>query len=117
MGLKAHFDFSLPTPHSYGPTPLQVIVSTDVMARGVDQDRVNVVANLDLPRDSATYVHRQGGLQSAKHNLLDIKRTNLFILLWVWSPVTLNHTSSPGSVVLGGLALWALACHMSRRQS
>lgn len=38
--------------------PLQVIVSTDVMARGVDLDRVNVVANLDLPYDSATYVHR-----------------------------------------------------------
>ena len=37
---------------------LQVMVSTDVMARGVDLDRVNVVANLDLPRDSATYVHR-----------------------------------------------------------
>ncbi|GAX76322.1 hypothetical protein CEUSTIGMA_g3768.t1 [Chlamydomonas eustigma] len=39
---------------------LRVIVSTDVMARGVDLDRVNVVANLDLPRDSATYVHRVG---------------------------------------------------------
>ena len=39
---------------------LQVIVSTDVMARGVDLDRVNVVANLDLPMDAATYVHRWG---------------------------------------------------------
>ena len=39
------------------PDP-QVMVSTDVMARGVDLDRVNVVANLDLPHDAATYVHR-----------------------------------------------------------
>ena len=40
------------------PPFVQVIVSTDVMARGVDLDRVNVVANLDLPMDAATYVHR-----------------------------------------------------------
>ncbi len=39
---------------------LRVIVSTDVMARGVDLDRVNLVANLDLPPDAATYVHRVG---------------------------------------------------------
>lgn len=45
--------------------PLQVIVSTDVMARGVDLDRVNVVANLDVPYDSATYVHRSAHVCNA----------------------------------------------------
>lgn len=30
------------------------------VARGVDLARVNLVANLDLPRDSATYMHRVG---------------------------------------------------------
>lgn len=39
---------------------VRVMVSTDVMARGVDLDRVNLVANLDLPPDAATYVHRVG---------------------------------------------------------
>jgi len=39
---------------------VRVIVSTDVMARGVDFDRVNLVVNVDLPSDSATYVHRVG---------------------------------------------------------
>lgn len=39
---------------------VRVIVSTDVMARGVDFDRVNLVVNLDLPVDAATYVHRVG---------------------------------------------------------
>ena len=38
--------------------PNQVMVSTDVIARGVDLDRVNLVVNLDLPYDAATYVHR-----------------------------------------------------------
>eukprot|EP00899_Mesostigma_viride_P029716 jgi/Mesvir1/992/Mv17533-RA.2 len=39
---------------------LRVLVSTDLTARGVDFDHVNVVVNLDLPRDSATYLHRVG---------------------------------------------------------
>lgn len=39
---------------------VRIIVSTDVMARGVDFDRVNLVVNIDLPPDSATYVHRVG---------------------------------------------------------
>lgn len=30
------------------------------VARGVDLARVNLVANLDLPRDGATYMHRVG---------------------------------------------------------
>ncbi|EFJ49377.1 hypothetical protein VOLCADRAFT_38357, partial [Volvox carteri f. nagariensis] len=38
----------------------QVMVSTDVMARGVDLERVNLVVNLDLPHDAATYMHRVG---------------------------------------------------------
>lgn len=37
---------------------LRVIVSTDLVARGVDLDRVNLVCCLDLPQDSATYMHR-----------------------------------------------------------
>ncbi|KAK9823568.1 hypothetical protein WJX72_003866 [[Myrmecia] bisecta] len=39
---------------------LRVIVSTDLVARGVDLERVNVVANLDLPPSGATYMHRVG---------------------------------------------------------
>lgn len=39
---------------------VRIIVSTDVMARGVDFDRVNLVVNVDLPPDAATYVHRVG---------------------------------------------------------
>lgn len=39
---------------------LRVVVATDVMARGVDLERVNLVALLDTPPDAATYVHRVG---------------------------------------------------------
>jgi superfamily II DNA/RNA helicase len=39
---------------------LRVVVATDVMARGVDLERVNLVALVEPPTDAATYVHRVG---------------------------------------------------------
>ncbi|CAD7705005.1 unnamed protein product [Ostreobium quekettii] len=39
---------------------LRVIVSTDLVARGVDLERVNLVCCLDVPQDPATYMHRIG---------------------------------------------------------
>ena len=37
-----------------------VLVATDVAARGLDVPRVDVVVNFDLPADGTTYVHRVG---------------------------------------------------------
>ena len=34
------------------------MISTDVLARGIDIEKVNVVINYDMPRDSDTYLHR-----------------------------------------------------------
>ena len=39
---------------------LDVVVATDVAARGLDVERIARVVNLDLPRDPASYVHRIG---------------------------------------------------------
>lgn len=39
---------------------LRVMVSTDLLARGVNLDYVNLVVNVDLPADAATYMHRVG---------------------------------------------------------
>eukprot|EP00884_Botryococcus_braunii_P020562 jgi/Botrbrau1/718/Bobra.160_2s0041.1 len=39
---------------------LRVVVSNDLLARGLDLERVNLVVNLDLPQDAATYLHRVG---------------------------------------------------------
>lgn len=39
---------------------LDVLVATDVAARGLDVERLGLVVNLDLPREPETYVHRIG---------------------------------------------------------
>ena len=39
---------------------LDVLVATDVAARGLDVDRISLVVNHDLPPDSESYVHRIG---------------------------------------------------------
>jgi ATP-dependent RNA helicase DeaD len=39
---------------------LEFLVATDVAARGVDVDNIEVVFNYDLPQDSEDYVHRIG---------------------------------------------------------
>lgn len=36
------------------------LVTTDVLARGIDVQQVSAVVNFDLPRDAASYIHRIG---------------------------------------------------------
>ncbi|KAG8589469.1 hypothetical protein GDO81_006402 [Engystomops pustulosus] len=38
----------------------RVLISTDLTARGIDADKVNLVINLDVPHDWETYMHRIG---------------------------------------------------------
>ncbi len=39
---------------------LDIVVATDVAARGIDVSRVSLVVNYDIPQDSESYVHRIG---------------------------------------------------------
>ncbi|KAK9768541.1 hypothetical protein K7432_000752 [Basidiobolus ranarum] len=39
---------------------LRVLVCSDLIARGIDIERVDLVVNLDMPRDPETYFHRVG---------------------------------------------------------
>ncbi|CAG8553777.1 5468_t:CDS:10 [Ambispora gerdemannii] len=39
---------------------LRVLICSDLIARGIDIDRVDLVVNLDIPKDPETYLHRVG---------------------------------------------------------
>ncbi|KAG2173899.1 hypothetical protein INT44_000012 [Umbelopsis vinacea] len=39
---------------------IRVLICSDLIARGIDIDRVNLVINLDFPKDVETYLHRVG---------------------------------------------------------
>lgn len=39
---------------------LQILVATDVAARGIDVDNIEIVFNFDLPQDAPSYTHRIG---------------------------------------------------------
>lgn len=39
---------------------IDIIIATDIMARGIDIDNVRIVINYDVPRDAEDYVHRIG---------------------------------------------------------
>ena len=45
---------------SFRELSLRILVCSDLIARGVDIERVNLVVNIDLPRDAETYMHRVG---------------------------------------------------------
>lgn len=39
---------------------IDIVVATDVAARGLDVERISLVINFDIPGDSETYIHRIG---------------------------------------------------------
>lgn len=46
--------------HKFREFKTRIIITTDLMARGVDSEHVNLVINLELPTDMITYLHRIG---------------------------------------------------------
>ncbi|MDD4867231.1 MAG: DEAD/DEAH box helicase [Mycobacterium sp.] len=43
-----------------GPQGIDILVATDVAARGLDVERISHVLNYDIPHDTESYVHRIG---------------------------------------------------------
>ena len=39
---------------------IRIMVATDLLGRGIDVERVNIVINYDFPIDKDTYIHRVG---------------------------------------------------------
>ena len=46
--------------HKFRNGQLNILVATDIVARGIDIDDIQLVINYDVPHDSEDYVHRIG---------------------------------------------------------
>jgi superfamily II DNA/RNA helicase len=46
----------------------QILVATDIVARGIDIDGIDLVMNYDVPRDPEDYVHRIGRTARAQNS-------------------------------------------------
>ncbi|MFA8299102.1 MAG: DEAD/DEAH box helicase [Hyphomicrobiales bacterium] len=54
----------------------QILVATDIMARGIDIDSISLVVNYDVPQDAEDYVHRVGRTARAANSGLAITFIN-----------------------------------------
>lgn len=46
--------------HKFRNYQSRILIGSDLIARGIDVENVNLVINLDVPADSSTYLHRIG---------------------------------------------------------
>ncbi|TMO64534.1 DEAD/DEAH box helicase [Pseudoalteromonas aurantia] len=71
---------------------LDIVIATDVAARGLDVDRLSLVINYDIPQDSEAYVHRIGRTGRAGRTgkaILFVKHNERYLLRNI-----MRHTKS-----------------------
>lgn len=56
------------TMYQFKSGQIDVLVATDIVARGIDIDDISMVINYDVPHDSEDYVHRIGRTARADHD-------------------------------------------------
>lgn len=54
--------------HEFRNGRVNILVATDIVARGIDIDDIRLVINFDVPHDSEDYVHRIGRTARANHD-------------------------------------------------
>lgn len=55
---------------------LQILIATDVIARGIDIEAVSMVVNYDVPNEPEDYIHRIGRTARASHSGLAVTFVN-----------------------------------------
>ncbi len=86
---------------------IAVLVATDIAARGIDIDRLQLVINYDLPNEPETYVHRIGrtgraGEQGTALSFCDIEEReylwDICKLIKQQLPMVTNHPYAPANM-------------------
>lgn len=64
------------TLHDFKVANINILVGTDIVARGIDVEDIRLVINYDVPHDSEDYVHRIGRTARANHDGVAITFVN-----------------------------------------
>jgi superfamily II DNA/RNA helicase len=62
--------------HEFKAGRINILVATDIVARGIDIDDIRLVINYDVPHDSEDYVHRIGRTARANNDGVAITFVN-----------------------------------------
>jgi len=54
--------------HEFKSGRINILIATDIVARGIDIDDIRLVINFDVPHDSEDYVHRIGRTARANND-------------------------------------------------
>ncbi|MDU3056275.1 MAG: ATP-dependent RNA helicase DeaD, partial [Escherichia coli] len=87
---------------------LDILIATDVAARGLDVERISLVVNYDIPMDSESYVHRIGRTGRARERRLlrNIERT---------MKLTIPEVELPNAELLGKRRLEKFAAKVQQQ--
>ncbi|GAB4222649.1 MAG: DEAD/DEAH box helicase [Francisella sp.] len=79
-----------------------ILVATDVVARGIDLERISHVINYDMPNDTDTYVHRIGrtgraGREGTSISLVEIKEISFLRTLETFTGSPMQEIFMPNA--------------------
>jgi hypothetical protein len=98
----------------YRAGKFQVLVATDVAARGLDINGIELVIQMEPPKDPETYIHRSGELQGMASWL-----SHAYLAMCCWSPLPVADCGLIGCVCLilghGVLTQWSAVLRRSYR--
>lgn len=65
----------------------RVLITTDILARGIDVQQVSLVINYDLPSNRENYIHRYVMIQTNSANFFLFNSLNLYQQHWSWRTI------------------------------
>ena len=96
---------------------LDILIATDVAARGLDVERISLVVNYDIPMDSESYVHRIGRTGRAGRALLFVENRERRLLRNIerTMKLTIPEAELPNAELLGKRRLEKFAAKVQQQ--
>ena len=99
---------------------LDILIATDVAARGLDVERISLVVNYDIPMDSESYVHRIGrtgraGRAGRALLFVENRERRLLLNIELTMKLTIPEVELPNAELLGKRRLEKFAAKVQQQ--